>query len=756
MEDRTPVLNRGGWKDRFNLTKECWIFIFELVLSGLICIIHALSAGHYANFYPINGTFQNYNPVRRLLSGQIPYKDFQDYLGMGHLYIGTLFTALFGGDYQASLQAFSFLTFGGLFLLTLMVSLAIIKRKEIAGAATTLILVMILVEPAFFKNAITGNDEILAALEYALGTGNSARFIRGMILPISVFLIFLGARLAKKIPAKYTQKLRGFTVHIGIGLIAGFSFAWSNDYGISCWLCLLIISFFLAFSRRKSIKQAIVAFFVSAVASIISLLITVEVVTLGNFGKWLSSTFGTGGYQFWYYNSSKSYFLYDADFTYIMLIQAGLAVVYLYKLFKSNGTLSACRRYGILAFANMACFCAVNEYQYLSGGGSREVALTVLFLNILIELCCLVSNVACKTKIINAVLIASFVIGLAWTGSNIKDEIVFSTFTKKDGVEVKELGGNLTSHGAELLNTRDFLSGEKFFATYASAQEVVNDTFQPSGTDYIIHVLGDNQRNQYLESFTEGDFRYAATIRKEFTDWEYWVERSNWFFYRELYGNWHPVYANSYELYWEKNDPSESNDITDGITIRIEDIEESTKKIIIQCDKSRSGIADVYLDYSINKKNNRRSLITIQSALKVENTGTIYAGGGSYYESNFLRPKSAEYIPIPVNNGYGEVTITANPIESCNLSINTFSCNRILTAMDDYLHIESLQEGENTKILIAKNNAINQNKISNVSSLEYGGESYEILDISNDENNIYLTVNPEFHLDQKNQVKVVR
>lgn len=61
-----------------------------------ICVLHALPAGYYADFYPINGTFQNFNPVRRLLNGQIPYSDFTDYLGIGHLYLGSFATIIFG------------------------------------------------------------------------------------------------------------------------------------------------------------------------------------------------------------------------------------------------------------------------------------------------------------------------------------------------------------------------------------------------------------------------------------------------------------------------------------------------------------------------------------------------------------------------------------------------------------------------------------------------------------------------------------
>ena len=58
------------------------VFILGVVLMVLICLIHTFKEASFANFVPINGTFQNYNPVRRFLSGQIPFKEYADYLGL--------------------------------------------------------------------------------------------------------------------------------------------------------------------------------------------------------------------------------------------------------------------------------------------------------------------------------------------------------------------------------------------------------------------------------------------------------------------------------------------------------------------------------------------------------------------------------------------------------------------------------------------------------------------------------------------------
>ena len=736
MKIRTDVLKRGGYLKK--ISKGSWIFIFEMILLIVICIMHSLSAGHYANYYPINGTFQNFNPVRRFLSGQIPYRDFQDYLGMGHLYLGSILTALYGGDYQGSLQAFSFLTFGGLALFSLMVSMAVIKRKEIAGALTNILLIVFLVEPLFYKNGIAGTIEILKALECALAVGNSARFIRGMILPIAGFLLLVGFLIYKKFFTVKFLKYKEILIYVGLGIVAGFSFAWSNDYGVSCWLCLLIMAFWLSVCRNRSIIHSIVSLAITAGTSIVCLFITVEIFTLGHFGQWFSATFGTGGYQSWYYNSSKSYYLYDVDFSYIMLIQAGLAIVYLIELFVAKGTMAACRRYGILAFANMVCFCAVNEYKVLSGGSSREVALSVLFLNIVVESGLLFADLPNKRKATQAILVSSSIIGLAWVIATAKDEFVFKYMTDKEGVQVEALGGNLTSLGDDLLETEKFLNGEEFFATYASAQEVVNDTYQPSGTDYIIHVLGDKQRENYLDAFENGDFKYAATIREEYTDWESWVKTANWFFYRKLYQSWHPVYANTYELYWTQNEEDDENLISSGFTMTVIDVDDSTKKIIVQCENPVNGTADVYIDYSVDKKRNRSSIINIQRMLKVENTGTVYAGGGSYYESDYLRSKSAEYIPVPVVNGYGEVTLTSNPVRSTNLTLNQAECDCIYTVMSEYIVLQGIQSDEN--YFTVSNIAKYINAVNGINAVEFGGKEYTVnrTEITEGEIRIYV------------------
>lgn len=724
------------------VNSSTWLFVVEIVLMALLCYVHSVRAGHYANYFPINGTFQNYNPVRRLLNGQIPYRDFQDYLGMGHLYIGTLFTVIFGETYRASLIAFSFLTFGGLALLSFTVGLAVLKKKEISAAITNMVLVMLLIEPAFFKNTVSGTSEILEALEYTLGTGNSARLVRGLILPLSIMLIWSAYKVYLSFSQKnnWIRKHKNFITYAGIGFIAGFSFVWCNDYGISCWVCAVISAFWLSLARTRKFVKSLTNTGIEIVTSLFGIIITVLIFTCGHLLEWFTVTFETGGYQSWYYNSTKSYYLYDVDFSWIMLIQAGICIVYLVKLFIDRGRLESIRRYGIPGFANMVCFCAVNEYQMLSGGGAREVSLATLFLTIIFEICSFMSRPDRKKKEQALIAIASIVTSLAFIISSAKEEFIFKYMSDLDGTYVEAMGGNLTSLGEDLIQTNDFLNGKNFFATYASAQEVLSGKFQPSGTDYIIHVLGDQQRSDYLNTFENGDFEYAATINETYTDWEYWVRTANWFFYRELYSKWNPVYANTYEVYWERNTEDIENTTTENIVFSVEDISDTCKKLIIQTDSDVNGIADVYIDYSVNKKDSKSALFVFQRSLKVENTGKVYAGQGSYYESNYLRAQSQEYIPISVVNGYGEVTITAGPQRSTYLQLNKASCERIFTCTSEYLEIADITYDDNGSIIRINNTSKNMNAIAGTLKIELQETSYNVREITNDENNIYICI----------------
>lgn len=232
----------------------------------------------------------------------------------------------------------------------------------------------------------------------------------------------------------------------------------------------------------------------------------------------------------------------------------------------------------------------------------------------------------------------------------------------------------------DLNSAHEFLKGKKIFSTYASAQEVVENQFQPSGTDYIIHVLGDKQRAKYLSDFRKNNFDYAVTIRSDFTPWENWVERANWFFYRELYKNYHPVFQNNYERYWQQNSPAENNCIKTSdldFSISTEQINEQTVKLIISTNAGISGKADVLVDYEVLKNpKSRKAFLCFNPHLHITDSN-IPKPTDIPENVNSLRKVSKEFVPITIKSGRGEIVLTSVPVQSTVLNLKSFSCDEI-------------------------------------------------------------------------------
>lgn len=737
-------LNRDTLFNRLrNITKEQYIFYGQIMLMIAICIVHALTSGHYANFVAINGTFQNYNPVRRFLAGQIPYRDFQDYLGMGHLYSGAVTTILFGGDYQGSLMAFSFLSILGFALLGVILGMAIFPKRTTAVGATNILLILLITQPFFWINALQGTDEMREAMNVALKTGVSARFVRGLVIPFTCFLCCLCYALWIKMKEKFPNMQEKYFVVVAIGGVAAFSFIWSNDYGISCWVCLQVMFFVVVCVRTRKFWTSFFMMVIEILISSIWIFILVEIFTLGHFKGWLNSIVGTGGYQSWYYNIidvERSYFVFDVDFSFMMLLQAFLCLTYLIKLCKTKADKQALIRFGMPAFINMVCFCAVNEYRLLSGAFAYEIALTSLFFSIVFEVCHHIVPITNKIDMQKLTVTVSLIVSFAWIISDLKDEFVFWTVEEKEGVYVDEMGGYVTN-GKEILDTSKFLDGNETFATYSSAQEVVENKFQPSGIDYIIHVLGDSAREEYLEKFNQNNFKYAATIIPQYSAWEQWIMRANWFWYRELYEKWHPVYANSYEMYWERNGEDEFYISNTDYKLNIEQLDAQTVKIAIQASGNVNGIADVRLNYAVKKSNRFLSKMIIQPMLKIVNTANVYTD--QLYESNNLRESGEEYIPISVINGYGEITLTSQPVSSTYLEVYECSVGDIYMVPYAFVRVENVLSDEKETLILIDNNGYTADETSGVTAVVIDGKQYNVSERRVDDSYLYLVINTD-------------
>lgn len=632
--------------------------IIVYIISLFTVAIYTYMNSIYADFSAINGVFQNYNVVRRLLDGQIPYVDFAVYLGLGHLYIGALFTYIFGNSYIASKLVFDFLNMLSFVLVIIALSKGSFGKKSIIPAVLLLIILLI---------AMYG---ILPV--YLPTTGISARYLRGMILPIVILLLFYIENSNKKYIKKYLNIIRGF--------ILGFSFLWSNDYGISTYIAgMIVYSYYILISHNK-IFDKVKEICLIVLSSIVAIFLLITISTKGHPDIWIMQTIDSGTFQRWYYKIGWGpYYICDITLIWQNILQFFIILYLAVMLYKTRKN-----KYLLLTIANLSTFTASILYKTISGLDLNELAIQIVYLTILIEFITLIQEIIKRKNLNNKlikyisiifyIIILFFVIYKMYDNLKILKEQLLYREKNFYSSYIEELDGYIHNNGLynSIIEGKGIIGNDTLFSTYASALEIVTNQYQPSGIDYIIHVLGDKNREKYLKKFKEINPKYVLTINEEYTTWEYWIKHANWFFYREMYKSYTPKYKLLYGIIWERNDNNSNDDIIENpnVKIDIKNIENDIKVTIIT-DTAINGIADVNIKYMCNIVNQKK----IKNLLMINHLVNVRNLKGSY--SIRADNMSGENIPVYINNGVGELYLTSFPVKDTALRLNNISVEKI-------------------------------------------------------------------------------
>jgi len=244
-----------------------------------------------------------------------------------------------------------------------------------------------------------------------------------------------------------------------------------------------------------------------------------------------------------------------------------------------------------------------------------------------------------------------------------------------------------------------------------------------------------------------------------------WLPKANWFFYRELYENYHPVYGNTYELLWEKNENDDNNIInknTYNIDVKVEKINEQESIITVTTNEMVNGYADVYLDYKIEKNNRLSSNLIFNKMLYIEDITNNESINNEVYNFNYLRDESKEYIPIKIINGIGSIKITSNPYEGTNLILNEVKCERIFDVLFKYVQVKNITTIDNFPTIIIDNNLTTNVSIKKVKSIKLNNINIPVKNIIVSDN-IYLLLDTKMtnnelnnNLKLKNNILLVK
>ncbi len=654
-------------------------FFISFVLSLFVFFLYALGHSQSGDFIAINGLFQNYNVIRRLLDGQIPYQDFGVYLGPGHLWLTSILTFILGGTFGDSILACNMIA-----VLIFPLMIYGLSRCFFRWNGFIPFLICMLLIGIDDVSKITSLTEAMCRLFVA---GNSARSIRGMILPLSMVVGGLWLLLIRRKLSdfKYKHEL----AVAGLAAITGFSFCWSNDYGLCVWIALNFMILATTIIRTRSAAVSLRTVGIQTLASGIFIVISGFLFSKGHFTSWLTNSFSIGDYQKWYYNmpQDKILYYYQLDTNHWTWLTLGLFIVYFVQLIMHKASDRAIARYGVAAYCCLTAFGADMAYHLFGGGGLplREVLCLVFYTVIALEVVELLIKLYKKHphlgfRATNTVL--SFIticIGVI----SVCVVLARNVSAKTEATYVASLDGYFDKMYPDLRDTTAFLEKHpgKIFSLYASAAEVITHQFQPSGIDYVIHAISDESRAQYLNSFEQSNADYVTTVVEAYSSYGKWIRNANWFVYREIYKDYHVVFQNSYQHFWVHNQPGIENILaTDGdISIDIQTQDPTKVLITISALGVEYGIADVKIDYATEIQPSFRSKLITYPIVGV------FANGAEQIEDDkrgswCLRPNSVEYIPLEITNGKGSVLLSSYPVDNSILHVHSVSCDKILRA----------------------------------------------------------------------------
>lgn len=663
-----------------------------LILLAGFAAVRGLEDSFVIDYNITNGDFQNYNPVRHLLAGQAPYADFTVYLGAGELYGMAAILLLVGNTFARSMFAAEFLTWFCFELLVLAVCRAVFRTGRAARAMTAALSAYCLL--AVQGTNLPGMNWLRNLLGYASSSGNSARMIRSGALPIAVLLCGVALCLWRAFPPKADAK--GLRKYLPLGptlavpFIAGAMVPWSNDMGASMYLAVsLAYGLFLLRQYGTKIKTVALRVGQYIVVSVLGLGISVTLISWGHPLSWLRQARGVSAYQAWYYGSGqgeKLYYLSELDLNWSFWVMLALAVVFAVVIFRARSQENAVRAAGLfamclgMAFWNIL-YCLLSSAQNGPDGGAKALLAILVPVFAAAGLAWLAGHKERVFALLRRGLPpVAALFGCAVLALGTWQQIDARIQGREEGyTRVDSLGGWLGDNAAKLATEQSILAGRTVWSTYASALEAMEGQLQPSGTDYIIHVLGDSQRVAYLQQFQAGGFDLVQTPSYKVTSYERWSRNANWWFYRELYRYWVPV-GNTFvcggmHIFWQRN--GVDNDMGVATTVDIDQTAENVVTITITADDPTfCGVADLTLHYSHRVDADFLLRGGVGSYLHVSpdtEKRLCEESGRESLNCEFFIPtdKDTYSIPVTMENGVGTVTLTSLPGDAAHLTVSS-------------------------------------------------------------------------------------
>ena len=673
--------------------------ILFLIAACIVSIFYGLERCGSAEFVCTNGDYQNYNVIRRFLAGQIPYHDFANYLGMGPLILCAPFVALHN-SFSASLfvtfsvAAFIFILFCGLIFY-------LVTQNPLISAFAALIMPK-LVSSLFFY-LIPGYNHygyyITLFLELLLKPGNSFRIAR-MFLPIflCLFLLLLVHRARHKgatAPTLLREWAKQPKFTFFWGLIVGAGLVWSNDFGFACigssFLILLIFSF-VDVAQSHHWLHSFSRFLGFFPGLAIGALLSIFLVTRGHLASYFSFTSGVANWQFWYFgiqDNDKIYGLLDLieKLSIRTWFHFGIYLICmlfcLYRLCKNKATDLT------ILFAFLYTSILAGQAVYIVGSGGDNfpegnygffiLLLFALFAKIILTVFSRLGHRLLTVGMRYALSGLSLLLLLFYCGyCGTQDFLLIRSNASlvQSDTYLPELEG-ISQDATALQEMKQIVGDHTLFSTYATALDDMLDRFQPTGCDYIIHALGDDQFNSYLEDFTKNKYDFVQTTNYLAWPWEPWVSKVSWPFYRELYSNYNLCSDHRFWSLWQYVG-EDANILSNTAKVSVKQLDNQNVEITVTCDETEPCYADLILSWESQYTNDLSRFLTWQHAIFIydPSLATVQHGIGEGY----FQPKTGyrQHLSVYLENGEGNIILSSQPSYCTTLTVTEASCDELI------------------------------------------------------------------------------
>jgi hypothetical protein len=705
MSTTTEAIQKLKERLRFpSLERIALIFALcsVVVLGFLYCYRYKL----IVNFYPLNGSFQTFNPINRLLHGETPGADFNPYLGIGVTYLTGFLTALFGGNFSASQFVINLLHlichWFNLFVLAYLCNLSVKRSLLMTSSIMTLILCFLitcaLAYPIIFQSALIYIELPFIAnsnLEYAL---RELTMPSGSNLGLRSSLPFLVSFVLLLVLPILKQRKRWIPVFLGA--IVGILPLWSNDYGVPTCSLLILLSIIYIFKCYSSFKwQGIILL---SLASVLSFLLIGSIATHGHITQWIQENFiDVLGDQLWYFNTAKykAYALQDIFSNYYLYLYSAILIAFCYH---SVTVKPFNLKFLLLVFIGLTTLGA--GMLSTVGGGSGKPFLRYYFPALLVSYFIIPKCIALAAKAMQPLLkqqilpqplilwgehcnqafsqyknraknavaflvIAGLTVAIACSFSYpLLEKPVFPNY-----FYAAEVGGwfspNYETPVAKARLLKEKLKNippkQKMLSTYASLMDLIVGSENSSGIDYIIHALGAASREKYLKEFRANPPEYITTLREDFTSWEPWVRRTNWWFYREFINQYELVDATFYNFIWQRRQQPQNFTYPEA-NCRIVPRSKSTVALIITNQTAVNSavaidtkhFADIALSYALTIRSSGVPFLGSRGLINAKELVSASSRSLGTLDNRFygLPPRHADW-HIPVEHQLGRTSV---------------------------------------------------------------------------------------------------